>query len=60
MRVETKDSVVSKIKEIRQRMEKDKSDKVADGKRKGAKAGHDQKEEIEGDGKAESSKAGGS
>lgn len=39
MKAETRESVNQKIKEIRSKMEKEKQEKIADGKKKGGKAG---------------------
>lgn len=59
MKVETKDSVNAKIKDIRQRLSKDKSEKVADGKkRSSSKAGHQDHTVEEGE-EVLNSKAGG-
>ena len=56
MKIETKDSVNQKIKEIRSHMSKDRAEKTQDGKRRGEKAGAE--DEREGAGQDSSSKAG--
>eukprot|EP00438_Fugacium_kawagutii_P016301 Skav208504 [mRNA] locus=scaffold1658:140020:151562:+ [translate_table: standard] len=44
MKMESKDTVATKIKELRSRIEKDKTEKVADGRKRAAtKAGHQEK-----------------
>ena len=45
MKMETKESVGLKIKEIRAKVDKDKADKIQDGKRRGSKAGRGETEE---------------
>ena len=55
MKIETKDSVNHKIKDIRLRMEKDRQDKIQDGKRKDGRAG----EKEAADPQEEGAKAGG-
>ena len=56
MKIETKDSVNHKIKDIRQRVEKDRQDKIQDGKNRGGRAG----EKEAADPHEEGAKAGGS
>ena len=46
MRLETKDSVNLKIKDIRTKVDKDKAEKIGDGKRRGSKAGKTETEEA--------------
>eukprot|EP00435_Cladocopium_sp_Y103_P021393 s2990_g5.t1 len=44
MKLETKDGLNQKVKEIRQRMEKDRADKIQDGKRRDGRAGEKEAE----------------
>eukprot|EP00435_Cladocopium_sp_Y103_P012460 s1027_g3.t1 len=55
MKLETKEGVNQKVKEIRQRMEKDKAAKIQDGRRRDGRAGEKEEETVG----EESSKAGG-
>ena len=63
MKLETKDSVATKIKDLRSKLERDKSEKIQDGKRRGQRAGQSDEAQKKGpeEGKpTDDPKAGGS